>query len=189
LGGVFCMGNLTLQHVVLGTFRAKKVNLQPEIMMFYPFAIADEPLKLTFPIKALSFMNLREFLTNTESLGDGVVLIDDEDVVRVTERENDEEKSFHMISLGSRIFDLEEVKRQFRQNKRVLEYTSLGDHLDPLMKVEFERNELAQIEQALFQLIERPPRQETAVRTPFETMSKRDSVHQYMESLASMSKT
>ncbi len=183
LGGVFCSGTLTLENVIIGTFRARDVRLSRELMMFYPFAMAEEPIKLSFPVKALSFMNLREVLGGAEYTGDGVVFLDESDVVPVSEQVDGETRQYSMISLGARILDLEEAKKHFTQNKDILEYVSLGDHFDRDSKHDFELNELADIEDALFQLLGFPPQQERVKTVPMAEMRERESVKRYREEM------
>ena len=159
LGGVFCTESLHLQNVVLATFRTGSVELRPEVILFFPFAIAEKPIIVRFSVRALSFVNLSLLAKGESTSSLDIVELDQEDVVELEERVNDQAIKLNALTLGPRILDLEELKQHFLNNKKYLELLSLEDHLDANLKREDIAFDLEQLEPILFNLLRHPPRQ------------------------------
>ena len=185
LGGIFCSDSLNLENVIISTFRAKKVNLSPELLIFFPFAIAEEPIELNFHVKALSFSNLKDMIKGScKHLGD-VVFMNQDDIIELKENLGEEEIPLHMLSLGPRILDIENLKKQFIINKQLLESLSLGDHLDTISKKEFSKKELANFEEVLFELLEQPPKEESIRTTDLKVLERREEVKDFIQKIES----
>jgi len=182
LGGVFCSGKLTLKNVILSTFRAREVALKPELILFYPFAMAEEPIEIDFIAKSLSFTNLLKMSTQEATDKAGVVFIEQDDVVEVSDPEDDSDKSYHLLSLGTRILDMEELKSAFKSNVQFLEMISLGDHLKASAKHAFENDDLHRIENRLFQMLRQPPDKELKHTTSIDQIAQRDSLNDFINS-------
>jgi len=184
MGGVFCQGHLVLQNVILSTFRAASVEVQPELMLFFPFAIAEQPIQLDFSAKCLSFTNLLR-LDQVELDQQAVVSMDAKDVVEVREPEDPACSPFYMLSLGSRILDLNQVKRQFEENLRFIKTLSLGDHLSQTAKSTFENLDLARVESLLFSLLANPPKGDLERSAPLSTIEDREEILQFIKNIIS----
>ncbi|MGD2113717.1 MAG: polymer-forming cytoskeletal protein [Acidobacteriota bacterium] len=183
LGGVFCSGTLTLENCLVSTFRAARAELASEVLLLLPFALSVEPLELDFPVKILSFGSLEKLVKGrAKTWRDSVVFADGTDVIRVsdpaapTAGEGDGPGDLHVLSLGSRILDLDGAKEKIEENRRILEMISLGDHLAPSAKEEFEGGELQKIETALRGLLSRAPKKEKIPKVPFSVFETRDAV-------------
>ena len=183
LGGVFCRNKLTLKNTILSTFRAGKVVLEPELMLFYPFALAEEPIDIDFSAKSLSFSSLMELAKQLSTKDHEVVMMDQDDVIRISETEDNKPRCYHMLSLGGRILDLEELKIAFQDNVKYLKMISLGDHLSPAARKKFENKELENLENVLFEMLINPPAREVSKKTPMDSVAGREGVTDFMKSL------
>lgn len=105
-----------------------------------------------------------------------------DDIVEVTEKKNDEEVRFHMLSLGNRILDIEEVKEDLHRNLTYLQSLSLGDHLSPLEREEFETGELENIEKELTKLLKSSPDKEIQFTTDMNKLKEREYIQQFLGS-------
>jgi len=184
LGGVFCSGTLTLENCLVSTFRADRVMLAPEVLLLLPFAISVQPLHLDFPVKILSFGSLEKLCKGKgKTWRDSVVFADETDVVRVNDPNGDEPGDLHVLSLGSRILDLDGAREKIEQNRRILEMISLGEHLAPAAKGTFEQGELSKIEHALRELLSHAPKKEKIPKVPFSVFETRDAVRSALQDL------
>lgn len=173
LGGVFCSGELTVEDSALATFRAKQVTLAGEVLLFEPFALAEKPFEVKTPVKVLTFSSLHRLTKHGDGL-DFVVFLDGDDVVQVTETVDGEERDLYLLSLGSRLLDIEGAKESIRDNQRTLESLALGAHLLPSSKLEFESTELRKVEDALHALLASPPKEEKMPRVAFADLEARE---------------
>lgn len=180
LGGIFCTGSLSLGNVVVGTFRAKRAELKPGVTLLYPFAVAEEPIAMDFPVRTLSFASLDDLLRDASDTGGGAVCLDGQDVVEVTEPAEDAPRTLRMISLGARILDMEKVKARILDNRRILEELALGDHLAPHARHHFARGALADAEEALFRMLRRPVPERAIEKSALAEVKERASVREFL---------
>ncbi len=161
LGGVFCRGNLSLENCIVTTFRANSVNIGQKVSLLFPIAMAEKPIKLDYPVRALSFYNLSDSQDSNDNTG-GSVLLDERDVYKIgdqmiEENEDEEHKNNHLyvLSMDQRVMDAEKVIEHFRGNRKSLEFLTLIDHMPSAQKDQIQKGGGAKLEDRLMGLVER----------------------------------
>lgn len=162
LGGVFCQNKLAIDHSMVSTFRAKKVDLKEEVFLFFPFALAEEPIQIRYPIKALTFYSLLRDI-NVEEKTDGVILFDQDDVFELINpgleesleylKESETESKIFCLSITERILDANEIFKHFRYNQKFLENLALGNHIDPSNKEKNYAKPIEELENKLWEIL------------------------------------
>lgn len=127
VGGVFCQESVVLENCIVATFRARAAKLGNDVLMLFPVAVADERIEMSAPVHAVSFLKLaRQAGAHTHE--GGVIRLTEDDVYVLPFSDN-EQGTAQVLSLGHRVGDTYEVMRAFRENRRIIEYLELADHL------------------------------------------------------------
>ncbi len=183
LGAVLCDGTLSLRDVIVGSFKAASVNLQPEIALLDPFASTSERPRIGTRVRCLGLAGLRALLAGEDTVS-GIVDLTDEDFVQVVESMREGARQVWMLTLAPRILDLEKVQDRIRENRRILEALSLGDHLEPHARAEFDGGILRTAEDALFRALRGLPDALESGWTSIEEVRERQTIKSFVDAEA-----
>lgn len=168
LGGAFCKEKLEIENSMISTFRTKKVLLNENVFLFFPFALAETPITIKEPVKALTFLNMyKDLKKNSESKSKkkdgGVIYLDEDDIFEIFPEESEKDKDIdgdsegskktYVLSGNERILDVIEVEKHFQYNRKFLENLTLGSHYDPSLKSEKFKQPLEELEKNLWDIL------------------------------------
>lgn len=138
LGGVFCQKKLAAEDCVLATFSAEEAELGERVSLLFPIAMASVSIRLTSPVRALSFFYLPESEKPSLDESGGVTLLDEADIYQVETSSQDSEpiKGTRILTADQRILDTASVLDRFAKNRQLLESLTLSGILDPQSRTE-----------------------------------------------------
>ena len=161
---MFCQNKLEISNSIISTFRGKSVITRENVSLLFPSALAGEAIKIEYPIKALTFLNIFKTAEDGDN-NDGIVVLDQQDVIRVKDtmpflsseqqgkKEDQEEKTMYCLSIVGRILETKELEKHFLFNRRFLENLVLSSHLDPSAKENEFSRQVEEIEGKLWHIL------------------------------------
>jgi hypothetical protein len=146
---------------MVSTFSAGRAVIDENVSLFFPIALGRLEIELRKPVKALSFYKLSALDSgNLDSQG-GAVLLDERDVYTIEGQSLEGETKdndpltgpLQVLSLDQRIIDTNALMEPFSDNKRFLEFLSLGNHLPSAAREQMENQALERLETRLFEML------------------------------------
>lgn len=190
LGGVFCQGKLNVRNSMISTFRSKSVELGEGVFLFFPFALAEEPILVPKPVKALTFFSLQQKLGG-KTKGQGAISMDQDDVFELYEKAPAGDDSqpterplptrMFCLSVTERILDVSEIGKHFQFNRRFLENMALYNHISPEHREAEHVKPFAELEKQLWLILENHDKlSEVDGTSDLHKLFMRDDVRQYV---------
>lgn len=180
LGSILCDSHLSARNAILGSFRVRSADLKPEVALLYPFASATERPAMSSRVRSLSVASLQDLFGGSEAVS-GIVDLQDDDLAQVAASSDDGPMRIWLLTLAPRILDLERAKDRLTENHSLLRALSLGDHLDPHSRKEFEEGPLRMAEESLFRALRGLPDASEGEWTTMEEVHARPSVRAFVD--------
>ncbi len=157
LGGVYCKNDLKLKNSIVFTFRAGQCHLSDHVSILSPFGFADQ-ISMETTVNILTFSSL--FNLDNEAKYNGNLKLDETDIYEIELEKNEESEEFEskiiqVLSVAERLLNTSEIIEHFKQNKKFIEFLSLNSHLSEEDKKSFVANNIEELENELWQIIEK----------------------------------
>jgi hypothetical protein len=139
LGGIYCQGALQLENSLVSIVQAKRISFGRSVSMFFPLALSEEPIAISYPVRFLPFFDLSGFGKQGSSTMGGAIFADQRDVYTLGANPGvDSSAKFrHALSISERILNISRMLALVRRNQRYLECLSMGRHIDPAIRDAF----------------------------------------------------
>jgi len=160
LGGVYCKNDLKLKNSFVFTFRAGHCHLSDHVSILSPFGFADQ-ISMESTINIFTFSSL--FNLDNKAKYNGNLKLDETDIYEIELEKNEEfeeseefeRKKIQVLSVAERLLNTSEIIEHFKQNKKFIEFLSLNSHLSEEDRKSFVANNIEEIENELWQIIEK----------------------------------
>ncbi len=153
LGGIYCKKKLSLENSIIYTFDTNELEMKKNTSLLSPFGISKSAFTLDYPVRALTFFSLNEEVEKESVL----IELDQEDIfqLKINTHENGENDSSekYILSVVERLLNITDIIEAFRYNKKVINFLSLGSHIDPNWSEEFSAFKKQEIESRLWSII------------------------------------
>ncbi len=174
LGGIYCRKILQIENSLVYTFDVNELIIKENVCLLSPFGIATQPFEIPFPVKALTFHNMID--DSRQAKGTGAISLDEQDVFELRSTMGTEGPLInkYLLSIVERVLNSTEIIEAFRKNKMVIEYLSLGSHLDREYSSQFAEFTRDTVEKSLWAVLrgEGHARKKTS-RTPLKEIIER----------------
>jgi hypothetical protein len=118
LGGVFCKNKLYLENSIVFTFDTNELEIKNNVSLLSPFGISKSPFVIEYPVKALTFFNLKEG-EKDESF---IVNLNDDDIFELKQSDSDVSEKRYLLSIVERVLNSTEIINSFKANKKIHYY-------------------------------------------------------------------